>query len=157
MDNHRMPAIEIDTDDEDAIQEDEAIKYLKKNFVFKDFWDYGPTRSILKNEFIHDFKDTVGDQAALFYSIERNQAQCTLSNIFSFDTDGTKGGILESIIYNHIRKDYDLEIFYNNPEWADSLVQWHLDNPKERKGPTFIIPKKSMRKFNWGSKKYEGD
>ena len=38
----------------------------------------------------------------------------TLSNIFAFDTDGTKGGWLEAILYNHIRKAYNIEIFYKN-------------------------------------------
>ena len=155
MDNIAINEHERDTDEEDLIIEESAIHNLKTNFTFEDFWDYLPTRTIMKNEFRQQFQDTVGKKAALFYSTERQEANRTLSNIFAFDVDGTKGGWLESILFNHIRKKYDLELFYRNPEWARSLVQWHLDNPKKNKVTNFIIPKKSLRTFNWGTKKYE--
>ena len=148
---------ELDTDEEDCLIEEEIVNDLKTKFTFDDFWNYLPTRAILKNEFEQQFQDTVGKQAALLYATERGEASRTLSNIFAFDVDGTKGGYLESILYNHIRKDYDLEIFYKNPEWAKGFVKWHLDNPKKKKMPSFVIPKKALRKFNWGTKKYENN
>lgn len=151
-----MNELEMDTDEEDLCIEEGQINNLKKNFTFDDFWDYLPTRTILKNEFRQQFQDTIGKQIALFYETERGEARRTLSNIFAFDTDGTKGGWLEAIVYNHIRKDYDLGIFYKNPEWAKGFVQWHLENSKKKKKRNFVIPSKSLRKFNWGTKKYEG-
>ena len=150
-----MNDVELDTDEEDLMIEDNLINNLKNNFTFDDFWDYLPTRAILKNEFMQQFQDTVGKQTDLFYKIERGEACRTLSNIFAFDTDGTKGGWLEAILYNHIRKDYDLNVFYKNPEWAKGFVKWHLENPKKKKKQNFIIPQKSLRTFNWGTKKYE--
>jgi len=155
MDNI-MNELEMDTDEEDLYIEEGQINNLKKNFTFDDFWDYLPTRTILKNEFRQQFQDTIGKQIALFYETERGEAHRTLSNIFAFDTDGTKGGWLEAIVYNHIRKDYDLGIFYKNPEWAKGFVQWHLENSKKKMKQNFVIPSKSLRKFNWGTKKYEG-
>ncbi len=154
MDNI-MNEPELDTDEEDLIIEEVTINNLKNNFTFDDFWDYLPTRAILKNEFRQQFRETVGKQTGLFYETERGEAHRTLSNIFAFDTDGTKGGWLEAILYNHIRKAYNIEIFYKNPEWAKGFVKWHLDNSKNKKKQNFIIPQKSLRKFNWGTKKYE--
>ena len=155
MDNHRMQEYELNSDEESFLLEENIVNNLKKNFTFDDFWEYLPTRAILKNEFRQQFQDTAGKQMALFYSAERDEAHRTLSNIFAFDTDGTKGGFLESILYNHIRKDYDHSVFYKNPEWAKGFVKWHLDNPKNKKVHNLSIPKKSLRKFNWVTKKYE--
>ena len=85
MDNI-MNEPELDTDEEDLIIEEVTINNLKNNFTFDDFWDYLPTRTILKNEFRQQFQATLGKQATLFYSTERAEAHRTLSNIFAFDT-----------------------------------------------------------------------
>lgn len=155
MNNHKMPEQDLDTDEEDLLIEQEATDNLKKNFTFDDFWDYVPTRNILKNEFLQKFNDTVGRQIADFYAIERNHAHCKLANLFAFDVDGAKGGFLESLVFNHIKKEYDIELFYNNPTWASSFVRWHLENTKKKKKKNFIIPKKSLRTFNWATKSYK--
>ena len=77
MDNIVYNESEIDTDEEDLIIEESAINNLKTNFTFEDFWDYLPTRTILKNEFKQKFKDTVGKKAAFLYSSERDEANKT--------------------------------------------------------------------------------
>ena len=81
MDNIVYNESEIDTDEEDLIIEESAINNLKTNFTFEDFWDYLPTRTILKNEFKQKFKDTVGKKAAFLYSSEYSQHSSVSTSI----------------------------------------------------------------------------
>ena len=152
MDNTQQ---ELDTDEEDYLRDEEASTYLKDNFTFDDFWDYPATRKILQNEFLQTFNDTLGSQIADFYATERNHAHRKMANLFAFDIDGSKGGFLEAMVFNHIKKEYDIEIFYKHPEWARSFVNYHLENEKKKKTPVFIIPKKSLRTFDWATKSYK--
>ena len=146
---------EINSEEEDANREAESIQYLKDNFTYEDFWDYLPTQNILKNEFIQTFNDGVGKQIADLYAQERMHSIRQFSNLFAFDVDGTRGGFLESIVFNNIEKEYDIDIFYKNPQWATSFVSYHLEHGKKEKKKVFVIPKKSLRKFNWANKSYE--
>ena len=144
----------INSEDEDFLREEEDSQYLQDNFTFQDFWNYKPTQDILKNEFIQEFYDTVGKEITEFYLKERDHCVSNLSNLFAFDVDGTKAWILESLVYNHIEKEYDLELFYNNPCWATSFVHYHLENDKKNVKKEITIPKKSLRQFNWATKTY---
>ena len=65
MDNI-MNEQELDTDEEDLIIEEASINNLKNNFTFDDFWDYLPTRAILKNEFRQQFHETLGNKLVSF-------------------------------------------------------------------------------------------
>ena len=149
-----MDTDDIDSEEEDLRREEESVQYLKDNFTFADFWDYSQTRTILKNEYLQIFNDGIGKKIINFYLKEYNYNHRKFSSIFAFDTDGTKAGVLESIVFNHIKKEYDIDIFYKNPEWAKMFVQYHLENDTKKKKKTFIIPKKSLRTFNWGTKTY---
>ena len=149
-----MDTDDIDSEEEDLKHEEESVQYLKDNFTFADFWDYPQTRMILKNEYLQIFNDGIGKKITEFYLKENIYHHRKLSSIFAFDTDGTKAGILESIVFNHIRKEYDIDVFYKNPEWAKAFVQYHLENYTKKKKKEFIIPKKSLRTFDWGTKNY---
>ena len=154
MDDALQNNVELSLEEKDIIQEEESVQYLQDNFTFNDFWKFGPTRTILKNEFIQVFNDTAGAQISQFYLMELDKSKYNESSILAFDRDGIKRGTLESMVYNHIVKDYDIEMFYQNPEWARPLVVYHLENDRVEVKPEFVVPKKAMRTFNWVTKNY---
>lgn len=58
-----------------------------------------------------------------------------------------------SMIYDNIEKEYDLEIFYNNPELANPLLV-QLDNELNRKKEKVSNVKKYNKTFDWKNKQY---
>ena len=154
MDEYYIQTKAYDSEEEDRKLEEESVLYLKDNFDFNDFWDYPPTQKILKNEFLQQFNETTAKQILEFYLGERSYYKQKSSNLFAFDSDGTKAGFLESIVFNHIKKDYDIEIFYKYPHWANSFVKYQLENDKKEKKKVFIVPMKSLRTFNWATKTF---
>ena len=134
--------------------QEKQIQFLENNFTFTHFWNYSPTREIIKNNFLQTYIETLAKEVADFYASEHHSNNGFFSSLLSFDDDGSKGGILESIIYNNIEKDYDLDMFYENPELASSLVVHYMSlKPKEKK-PT-VLSKKTLRSFDWNTKTYK--
>ena len=114
-------------------REEEYVEYLKKTFSLEDFMECPKTRAIIKNDHEQRFLDSVGKEASDFYETERNIYQPKMATLFKMDTDGTRGGAVSSILYKHIKKDYDMKIFYDDPTLAQSLITY-LEN-KEPKIP----------------------
>ena len=145
---------DIDSETEEADELERFIENLKTKFTFKHFWDYPPTQKILKNEHFQEFKESAGRDINAFNSIERGFCKRHQASIFAF-RDNTNGGFLESLIYNHIHKDYDVAIFYKNPQWAKSCVAYYLDNKPKVKRKIFNAPSRALKKFNWKTKTYK--
>ena len=145
----------LDWDEWDAEQEEERVNFLKENFSFSDFWDYMPTQKILKNEFLQKYSETAGKEITEFYNKEHNYSNSKDASLFALDPHNTKDGFLEGIIFNHIKKDYDIEIFLENTDWTDSFVQYQLNSKTKKKVQPKIISKKSLREFNWTLKTYK--
>ena len=143
----------IDTDEEDALEEADLINCLK-GMTFKHFWDYKPTREILKNNLIQTYKDTAGVEIMKFYNSERHECEINQGNIFGFK-DNSNGGILESLVFNHLRKEYDINFFYDNPDTARSCVSYYRDNQPKKEKKVFKPPSKVFKKFDWATKTHK--
>ena len=149
-----MQSDEIDSDEEDFLNHENQKKYLKDNFTFKDFWEYKPTRTMIKNEFIQKFDDTCGDKVTQFYNDEKRFWNKRFASIFALDSYGTRAGILRGIIFNHIKKDYSIDFLNENPEWAQGFVQYKFENANKKvKRKPKIIPKKFLKTYDWGGEK----
>ena len=155
MNAHDKDENELDWEEWDAQQEEERIQFLKQNFSFSDYWDYGPTQEILKNEFIQKYKETAGKKIAEFYGKEVEHGRLKNASLFALDPYHTKNGFFESLIYNHIEKEYDIDIFYQNTDWTDGFVAYQLNEKEKEKAEPKIISKNSLRKFDWGTKTYK--
>tara|TARA_Y100000817_G_scaffold314190_1_gene312223 strand:- start:5532 stop:5996 length:465 start_codon:yes stop_codon:yes gene_type:complete len=134
--------------------EDEYVEYLKKTFSLGDFMECPKTRTMIKNEHEQRFLDSVGKEAADFYETERILYQQKMATLFQMDPHGTMGGAISSILYKHIKKDYDLNIFYEDTSLAQCLISY-LENKKEVKKKRKKLPKQATATFNWATKKYE--
>ena len=154
MDISHFAFQDIDSETEEADELERFIANLKSQFTFKHFWDYLPTQKILKNEHLQDFMDGAGKDINAFYSIERGFCKRHQASIFAF-RDNSNGGALESLIYKHIHKEYDLEIFYNNPQWAKSCVAYYLENKPKAEKKIFNAPTRAFKKFDWKTKTHK--
>lgn len=145
---------ELTWEEWDKETEEKQIQFLDNNFTFYHFWNYAPTREIIKKCFLQTYLETLAKEVADFYASEHYSNHCSFSSLLSFDDDGSKGGILESIIYNNIEKDYDIDMFYENPELASPLVVHYMSEKPKEKEPT-ILSKKTLRSFDWNTKTYK--
>ena len=142
-----------DSSEEEESEREKLIETLKKEYTFKHFWEYIPTQKILKNEHLQDFMDNAGKDINAFYLIEREFCKRQQASIFAF-RDNSNAGALEGLIYKHIHKDYDLEIFYKNPEWARSCIAYYLENKPKEKKKVFNAPASALKTFDWGKRKH---
>jgi hypothetical protein len=148
MDISHFSVRDIDSETEEADERERFIENLKTQFTFKHFWDYHPTQKILKSEHLQEFMNGAGRDINAFNSIEREFCKRHQASIFAF-RDNTNGSLFESCIYNHIHKDYDIDIFYKNPEWAKSCVAYYLENKPKVKKKIFNAPARAFKKFDW--------
>ena len=155
MNAHEKDEPILEWEEWDAQEEEERVQFLKENFSLKDFWDYIPTQKILKNEFLQKYTETAGKEIADFYSKQHKYSHSKDASLFALDPHHTKNGFFESLIFNHIKKEYDIEIFYENTDWTDSFVQYQLNSKSPSKDKPKIISKKSLRKFDWVLKTYK--
>jgi len=143
----------VDTDEEDALEEERLVSYLKK-MTFKHFWDYKSTREILKNNFVQTYKDVAGAEIMEFYNSERYECRRRQMNLFSFK-DNSNGGMLESLIFNHLDKNYDITLFYDNPDLARSCISYYKDHQPKKEKRVYNAPVNAFKKFDWATKTHK--
>ena len=134
---------------------EEKVEFIKKNFTLQQFLDFPITKKMILNDHEQKFIETAGKDIDTFYKSENYLYKEKLSNLFKFDDTANLGGGLISIIYNNIKKEYNLEMFYDTPYLANSLIKYTEDREKNIQKVNRIIPKKSTRIFNWKTKKYK--
>jgi hypothetical protein len=79
-----------------------------------------------------------------------------------YDQNATKLGLLSSLVYDNIEKEYDLEVFYDDPILADSLVEKY-DEIKRREEEEKRLRRleilaetpNACKKFDWATKTYK--
>ena len=154
MDISYFAVRDLDSAEEEEDEQEKFIETLKKEYTFKHFWDYLPTQKILKHEHLQDFMDGAGKEINAFYAIEREFCKRHQASIFAF-RDNSNGGALEGLIYQHIHKDYNLDIFYKNPDWARSCVAYYLENKPKVERKNFNAPARALKKFDWKTKTHK--
>ena len=127
-------------------------EYLKETFTLEDFLSCPETKEILINDHRDTFEFIMEPKIRELYYNYKDVEDERLSGFFNKD-HGQGITELMSMIYDNIEKEYDLEIFYNNPELANPLLV-QLDNELNRKKEKVSNVKKYNKTFDWKNKQY---
>lgn len=108
--------------EDSLLNEDDVIKVdiLKKDFTLNDYLNDEFCRNILENNFSNKLS-RLDDKILNFYKkfVEYNNDHIMLNK----DRKCMKGYKLLNIIGKHVAKDYDLTIFYENPNLVNHLLE----------------------------------
>lgn len=108
----------------------EQGEYLMTMYNLDDFLRCNATNKILQEEHNYSFEKYMEPKILNFYNIMKNETFIKNSNLFKKDKGGNASGELVSIIFNNLKKKYDLDIFYKNPELASPLIEMEKENKK---------------------------
>ena len=134
--------------DENAFKK---VEHLKKNVSFDDFFNFEQTKQIILMDHRQQYNWSAGCQISDLYEYEHDFTSKKYSTLFRFDEKCLQGGGLASIVYKYINKEYSMDIFYETPYLADSLVTY-MKNNKKKVEKVFAPIKK--RVFDWKTKTY---
>ena len=102
-------------------EEFDPVKYLK-TLDLEDFLECDETRNILMQEHYWKYEKEMYDRLSNLYEYVNNRFQ-DIDIIFGKDLRVDAGGGLALLVYNHIIKNFDLELFYDNPKLAKELFK----------------------------------
>ena len=142
-------------------QEEHDRNILKDLFTLNDFLECDATRLRLENEHLLTFEQTCEPNIEAFYGRLRGNMQSKYATPFAYDVNNDFNCILTTMVYGHINKKYDLNVFYDCPILAKPLVD-QIDYILEKR---FEVNKKkknnikltSVKKYNWATKTYCAD
>ena len=119
----------MNPDEEDISYFNAAGEYLEDLFKLSDFLKEHTTREILEENHNTLFETHVEPKIKKIYETKKQE---TIENtrLLHRDNRGLFLSDLLELIYKHIDKKYDLEIFYDNPELAKCLVAKYKNNIK---------------------------
>ena len=127
MDQH----YEVFTDDEEENNELEKIDKIKK-IKLEDFLAFPKTRKILEVQNLDNFFENCEKDIKKYYSKVKKHCKEQMSSALRFDISSKGIGKITGLVYKYIDKDYNLEIFYEKPELASSLLA-KLEENKNKK------------------------
>jgi len=149
-------------DESDSDEEAHDVKILKQSFDLKDFLNFGPTRQILEQEYEWKFDCDCDDALDKFFRNEVNYCQASMSTLFNNEIDYEHMGIFKNLVFNNLMPNYDLEVFYNNPQLAKTMVQSYeerqIAKEKQRLAEirkNYENSKNAGKKFDWGTRTYK--
>jgi len=143
---------EISLEEEDELIRKSKFQKIKKQFSLFHFLNFEPTKKLIENDYIQKYLDTAGKEISNFYTDLHYYNQLEYSTIFRFDNNKIAAAELSSIVFNNIKKEYNLDIFEDNPSLANSLIE-HEKNKSKQTKKQFIPVKKRI--FNWKTKTYD--
>ena len=120
----------MNSDEEDITYFNAAGEYLEDLFKLSDFLKEHTTRVILEENHNKLFETHIEPKIKILYETKK-QDIIEDTRLLHRDNRGLFLSDLLKIIYKHINKKYDLEIFYNNPELAKCLVAKYKNNIKK--------------------------
>lgn len=121
----------VDIMEEEEI-DDEMSEILKQNYKLEHFLECEVTRNILEQDSWDTFEYNCLDVIDEFYQNEREEFRDALSTLFYYDICGDFVCHLKEIIMNNVTLNYDLEIFYDNPNLAKPLLDNYNEIQKEK-------------------------
>ena len=131
---------------------------LKQRFSLNDFLSCYETRNILENAFQEKFEENLEDSLRELYTkiCDDHYNQCT--GILANARDGTGCSKFVDIVWRHLEKEYDLEIFFQEPELAQPLLET-IDDIKQEQA---LFKRKQLQEkfkkanttFDWKNKRY---
>ena len=154
MDEFEEGGLFMNEDDKHA----EQVRTLKERFSLKDFMSCYETRYILTEAFQERFEEWLEKELYNLYERVRkdHQEQCT--GILAYDRGGIGCGEFINLVWDNLQKDYNLEIFYDEPELAqpllNSIVEIKEYEAKLEQKEVHKRFNKANRAFDWKNKKY---
>ena len=113
-----------DYSDGDSVSSTEdKVEKIEKLFTEKDFLNCKRTKHILEIEHLNNYFSNVEPNINMLYDQKRAKCQGHGASILRFDKGDKIKGLIAGLVYKHIHKKYDLEIFKTNPELANPLIQ----------------------------------
>lgn len=101
-------------------------EYLEDLFTLRDFLNNSTTRKILEDNQCENIEKNVIPKIKKIYDNFKEQNKDT--RILHRDTRSIFFNELIVIINRHITNKYNLEIFYENPDLADDLLNQYVNN-----------------------------
>ena len=95
-------------------------EFLNEFYRLEDFLNCKETKQILEEEHYNNFEKNVEPKLINFLKYFKEYYNET--SLFK-ETKGHAEGEFVALIYNNLNKNYDLNIFYENPELAQSLLK----------------------------------
>lgn len=149
--------------DLNIMSDEEVYEYKKKilqtEFTLDDFLNCKDTCEILTNEHYWDYEKKCIPQLETFYEKTLFELRNKSSTPLYYDIHTEFAGELSFIVYKNIKKEYDLNIFYDCPDLANPLIDeaTQLSSTKKIKKRVNIVNLSSNtnKKFDWGSKTYK--
>ena len=104
-------------------------EYVEDMFTLRDFVRDPTTRAILDEQHNILFEEQIEPCIKTYYNTLKTNSEDT--NLLKHDNRGLFYCDLVKLIYKHVNKKYNLEIFYENPNLARTLLI-KLTNSKKR-------------------------
>ena len=147
-----MEDIEYDLMTNEQKEEYKRDMFLE-TFNENDFLNCQETFSILQEKHFEKFEKECVPLILDCYQDYRNNMQGLCASVLYYDINNSFESELKSIVYKHIHKKYDFDIFYKNPSLARPLIT-KIDNYDEstEKKKTMLI---NSKKYDWGTNKYK--
>jgi len=153
-------------DDEDLEEDEETIRerqILKECFKEEDFLEFQETREILEQEFRWKFEKELEPKLEGFWGKQVDMCRNQGSTLFDNEIDYAHVGTFIGTVFEYLKPKYDLEIFYDCPQLAKSMVNTHEERKKriaeQRVKDIRENYKKSSdnanKKFDWTTKSYK--
>jgi hypothetical protein len=142
-------------EDFDLMTPEERLEYKKEmlleTFTEKDFLECDETHDILKKNHFEKFEKDCVPKITECYNYHHHDMYGMGSTALYYDIHNSFGSNLKAIVYKHINRELDFNIFYENPYLAKPLIikMLHKDEQKVVKNPVKIIEKKT---FDWNAK-----
>ena len=97
-------------------------EFLQEFYKLNDFLSNKETYSILEQDRIDRFEKNIEPKITeKFLETFKNENE-TLSSMY-INNLGAASGEFVALLFRHLRKDYDLDVFYKNPELAQPLLE----------------------------------
>lgn len=142
--------------DESSDDESQNKNDILSQFTLNDYLDCNETREILDSEWDCNIRENMEEEITEIFRNYRLKFENTQSKLFKRSTSEHEATLF-SLIKHHLVRNYNTEIFKNNPHLATPLIKSFdtiMQNRKEKAKQA--IHKKfenSNKKFNWNKLK----
>ena len=149
--------------DLNIMSDEEVYEYrknlLKTEFTLDDFLSCEETCEILSNEHYWDYEKKCLPQIENFYEKTLFELRNKSSTTLYYDIHNDFAGELSGMVYKNIKKEYDLNIFYDCPDLANPLIgkaNQPLSTKNIKKKVNIVnLSSNTNKKFDWESKTYK--
>jgi len=139
---------------------EENVQLLKEKFTLDDFLDYEETYKILHQNFIWEYERNCEPVLEHFYKYETGYCNSSVATAFANECEEEHLGDFLGIVFRNIKPTYDLNIFYDNPSLAKSMVITYNDRIEKKKEDHIEAIRASagpVKTYDWSTKTYKAN